>query len=142
MKAKKIIKIVPLMSLIILATLACETKTDDHVEEIDIEFSYSPDPALVDSTIEIKFEPFLVGDDHGDDDSGDDHQLEISMVTCEVGLVGGTEHHEMMLEKHQDHGEYEGEMIFDEAGTYELHFGYMYIDEMHEKEFMLEVISN
>jgi len=143
MKFYRIPQIVLIICLFVFISTSCEMKTDEHVEAIDIEFSYSPDPALVDSVIHFEFEPVLAasGDDHHDGTDDDTH-IEISMVTCEVEMAGHGEHQEMMIEKEDGHDHYESERTFTEAGTYELHFGYMYAGEMHEKEFSLEVIQN
>jgi hypothetical protein len=143
MKSDRIIQIAFVLTIAMLASTACEKKTDEHVDEIEIEFSYSPDPALVDNVIHIKFEPVLAAshDPHSKKSEGDGH-IEISMVTCEIGTAGGSTHQNMMLEKEDGHDHYEGEWTFTESGSYELHFGYMYAGDMHEKEFTLEVMPN
>jgi hypothetical protein len=106
---------------------------------IDIEMEYSPNPAIVNSTITFKFESVEAGEAHNDDHSDGDDHLAISMVTCEIGGHEGGDHSEMTLSK-DDHGNhYEGTWIFEEAGHYEIHFGYMHDGEMKEKEFEIEV---
>lgn len=139
MKTKGIITTLVLMMTVLIVTVSCDKRTDEHAEEIDIEFSYLPNPAIVGTAIEFNFEPHLVDESH---ETTEEHEIEISMVTCETGLINGSGHSEMMVEKEAGHGAYEGTITFAEAGSYEVHFSYMYDEEMHEKEFSLEVIAN
>ncbi|HEC43734.1 MAG TPA: hypothetical protein ENI20_12995 [Bacteroides sp.] len=141
MKFNQIIQNTILFCIVVLLSTACESKTEEeeeHLEQIEIEFSYTPDPATVGASIHFKFEPAIVSEDGHHEET----PAEISMVTCEIGAEAGGEHHEMMLDMEDGHGHYEGEWTFNDPGHYEIHFGYMYGEEMHEKEFTLEVVQN
>lgn len=138
MKTKNLLFVGLLAYLVLIVSTSCEKKTDETNSLIDIEMSYSPNPAVVDSVITLTFEAVEAGAAH--DDSGDDHHFELSMVSCEVH--GGTSEEEITLTHHEAEGHYEGEWTFTEVGTYELHFGYMYENEMFEKEFEVMIIAN
>ena len=119
---------------------SCDEKTTEEPSAVDIEFSYTPNPATVNTAISFDFEAVEAGAAHGD--HGDDHHFELSMVTCEVGSHDGGTHQEMTITHNEVEEHYEGTWTFNETGTYELHFGYMYENEMFEKEFEVVVIAN
>jgi hypothetical protein len=141
MKLNQIIQLTILISLAGLLSTACEKKTEEHTEVVTIEFSFSPDPAVVNTVIQLKFEPTIASaDDHGDDHGGE--PIEISMVSCEIEAEGSGSHESMMLNADDDHGHYEGEWTFTDPGKYEIHFEYMYAGEMHSQVFSLDVHQN
>ena len=139
MKTKNLLFVGILTYLMLVVSISCEKKTDEMDTLIDIEMSYSPNPAVVDSVITFTFEAVEAEAEHGHGGE-EEHHFELSMVTCEVH--GGTLEEEIVLTHHEAEGHYEGEWTFTEAGTYELHFGYMYESEMFEKEFSLQVFPN
>ena len=119
-----------IICLAVIVTVACDKKTDEHHDEIDIEMSYTPNPALVNTEIHIEFEPVSTTGDH----------VELSMVTCEIHMEGGVDEHELTLVKEATHTHYEGDWTFTASGTHELHFGYMHDDAMIEKEFTIVIV--
>ncbi len=142
MKTSKISLILSLTFFLTVLIVSCDKKTaePEHVA-IDIEMSYTPNPAVAGTVITITFEPVVAGGAHNDghDDASDEH-LTISMVTCEIGSHDGGSHSDMALTKDDLGNHYEGTRTFDEAGHYEIHFNYMHDDEMLEKAFEIEVL--
>ncbi len=126
--------------VLMIVSQACDKKENEEQAVVDIEFSYTPNPATVNTAISFDFEAVEAGAAHGD--HGDDHHFELSMVTCEVGSHDGGTHQEMTITHNEVEDHYEGTWTFIEAGTYEIHFGYMYENEMFEKEFEIVVIDN
>lgn len=130
-----------LLSISLIASLySCEKKTVvAEATQVDIEMSYTPNPAVVNTAITFTFEAVEAGADHHDD-GGEEHHFELSMVTCEIHH--GDHEEEMTLIHHDDDDHYEGEFTFDEAETFELHLSYMYEGETFEKEFVVVVNAN
>lgn len=141
MKTSKISLILSLTLFLAVLIVSCDKKTaePEHVA-IDIEMSYTPNPATAGTVITITFEPVVEGDGHDDGHDEGAEELNLSMVTCEVGSHDGGSHSEMNLAKDDHENHYEGTWTFDEAGHYEIHFNYMHDDEMLEKAFEIEVL--
>lgn len=123
---------VKLSSLFVLATLvffsvSC-SDNDDH-GELEVMMTYTPNPATVNTPIEITFEV----------EEGGEHKA-VEEVGCEIEKEGTGNHVE--IEIHADHsevGHYHGEYTFTEAGEYEVHFNFRHDSEPNEKEFTITV---
>lgn len=120
--------------VMVLLTLSLSSCSDNPAAaeehgELEITMSYSPDPATVNTPIEITFEV----------EEGGEHKA-VEEFECEIEKEG-TGHH-MEMELHADEhetGHYHGEYTFAEAGHYEVHFKFKHDGEANEKKFEIEV---
>lgn len=102
---------------------SCEDKKDednDHNSEYTVEYSYTPDPATVDTEISFTFK---VEDEHSE------HVEGLMHTECEFEMSGMDPVEIELTEDSSDHGHYLGTATFTMAGDYEVHFRYMHDDE-------------
>jgi hypothetical protein len=89
----------------------------------------TPDPVPVNTPTALLFEI---------EENGE--HVDVTMFSCEIEKEGSGNHEEMELHaSDHDAGHYEGTWTFAEAGTYEVHFGFMHDEEMQEKKFTVTV---
>jgi hypothetical protein len=123
-------------ALILMATVplfvACEEKSTQPEEHIlEVQFSYTPDPATANTAIEFLFEV---------EENG--VHTAVTMFSCEVEKEGTGNHLEVMLEEeHGEAGHYGGLHTFSEAATYEVHFEFMHDNEMEQRIFEITVTN-
>ncbi len=117
-------RIILTISILTLATVflftGCEDNNaadDDHHDEFTLEFSYTPDPATVNTEISFTFK---VEDDHGEHVEGLVH------TECEFEMTGMNPVEIELTEDSAEHGHYIGTATFTMAGEYEVHFEYMH----------------
>lgn len=102
--------------------------TDEH-GELEVTMSYSPNPATVNTPIEITFEV----------EEGGEHKA-VEEFECEIEKEGTGHHMEMPLHSDEhETGHYHGEYTFAEAGHYEVHFKFKHDGKANEKKFEIEV---
>lgn len=96
------------------------TGDDQHHDEYAVEFSYTPDPATVNTEISFTFK---VEDEHGE------HVEGLMQTECDFEMEGIDPVEIELTEDSSDHGHYMGTATFTMAGEYEVHFHYMHDDE-------------
>jgi hypothetical protein len=121
-----------ILSISIVVLISCDKKATTPEElghETEVTLAISPDPATVNTLINFLFEV----------EEGGEH-VDVTMFTCEIEKEGSGNHMEMELHpSDHDAGHYEGSWTFTEMGTYEVHFGFMHDEEMHEEPFTVTV---
>ncbi len=119
MKTHKIISLL----VIVLMLISCNTSINqphNHSMNNTIEFSYTPDPATVNTEISFTFK---VEDEDGEHIEG------LMQTECDFEMEGIEPVEIELTEDSSDHGHYLGTAIFTVAGEYEVHFHYMHDDE-------------
>lgn len=113
-----------LISSIVILTSSCGKKDKDIV--LDITMNYTPNPAMKNDTVKFTFDVKEKGE-----------YTAVTMTSCEV-LKGSMKMDMPITEKMA--GQYNGQKIFTETGTYELHFNYMDKNEkMADKDFSISI---
>jgi hypothetical protein len=116
----------------LVLSVSCDkkaTQPEEHGHELEVTLNTTPDPATVNTQIDFLFEV---------EENGE--HVDVTMYSCEIEKEGSGNHMEMeMHASDHDAGHYEGSWTFTEAGTYEVHFGFMHDEEMQEKQFTVDV---
>ena len=121
---KQFLTIVILMCSIVIFTASCGKKEKDVI--LDITMSYTPNPATKDTTVQFTF-----------DVKDKDKYQAVEMTSCEV--IKGSMKMDMPITEKMA-GQYTGQKIFTETGTFEIHFNYMDMNEkMTDKDFSITV---
>jgi hypothetical protein len=118
-----------LMAVLVLACGKKTTEPETHTDEIHAEFSYTPNPATVNTPVELKFEV-----EH------DGEHTNVAMASCELEKEGSGNHVEVTLKAEEgETGHYVGTHTFTSAGSYEVHFGFMFQEANQEEKFSIVV---
>lgn len=110
--------------------VSCGKKsTEPETHDLKVEFSYTPNPATLNTEIALKFEV-----------EEDGEHVNVSMFKCEIEKEGLGNHQEMALHAEEgETGHYEGKWTFTSTGEFEIHFEFMHDNEMEERKFSLVV---
>ncbi|MBU2507032.1 MAG: FixH family protein [Bacteroidetes bacterium] len=101
----------------------------DKQGELEVTMTYSPNPAVVNTPIEITFEV----------EEGGEHKA-VEEFESEIEKEGTGNHVKMEMNAVENEaGHYRGEYTFTGAGHYEVHFKFMYDMLQNEKTFEIEV---
>lgn len=121
--------VVIFLSIILITACGKKKTVEPETHDLQVEFSYAPNPATVNTEIALKFEV-----------EDDGTHVNVTMLTCEIEKEGSGNHQEMTVHAHgEEAGHYEGHWTFTSTGEHEIHFGFMHGDDMEERKFSITV---
>ncbi|MEI6576339.1 MAG: hypothetical protein WCO63_09200 [Bacteroidota bacterium] len=118
---KQIFAIVILIASIGFAMSSCDKKKSANPMNMDIQMTYTPNPAKVDSIVTFTFNVTESG-----------MMSNVDTYSCDVVMGASSD---TMTITHMGTGIYNGTRKFNAAGTYEMHFNYMMMGSSGDMHF-------
>ncbi len=118
---KQYLVIAIMVAVVTILTVSCDKKKDTTMT-MDVTMTYTPNPAIKDSTITFEFKTTSSG-----------MMMDVMNPMCEV-MMGSSTMPGMAITS-TGTGTYKGTYKFTSAGTYAMHFGYMMDNVSSDKDF-------
>ena len=118
---KQIFAIIILVASMAFVTTSCDKKSTDSSMNMDIQMTYAPNPAKVDSIITFTFKVQENG-----------MMTNVDSYSCDVVMGSNMDTMHMVP---AGLGMYKGTRKFTAAGTYEMHFNYMMMGSSGDMHF-------